>query len=178
MERFDCAAQGEGWVGIRPGFMLVVPPSAGLPCDARAEVVPGNSLRGLRPLRSNSPGKLVNDACYRTPTSTLRVYGTNKALGRMPPQPFFAPLVACHGSFAHATVASKHATIWNLPRLGIWACHQRGDKSRCGTWLGALLASQARREGQVCPLLKARGWRACLSPKGELRSHLTWTVRL
>jgi hypothetical protein len=40
---------------------------AGLPCDARAEVVSGNSLRGLCPLRSNSPGKHDDDACFARP---------------------------------------------------------------------------------------------------------------
>jgi hypothetical protein len=61
-------------------------------------------------------------------------------------------------------------------RCGVGACHQRGDKSRCGAWMGALLASEVCRLAQVCPLLQARGWRACLSPKGELRSHLSWPV--
>jgi hypothetical protein len=33
-----------------------------LHCDARAEVVPQNSLRSLRSLRSNSRGKSVHEA--------------------------------------------------------------------------------------------------------------------
>jgi len=45
--RFVVAAQGGVWGGVRPGFMLVDPLAAGLPCGARAEVVPENSLRGL-----------------------------------------------------------------------------------------------------------------------------------
>jgi len=48
--------------------MLVVPLAAGLPCGARAEVVPENSLRGPWPLRSNSSGKSVYEArCARPP---------------------------------------------------------------------------------------------------------------
>ena len=65
--RFVFTAQGEGWGGIRPGFMLVVP-LRGTAFDARAEVVPGNSLRGLFPLHSNSPGKHDDEArCARPP---------------------------------------------------------------------------------------------------------------
>ena len=47
--------------------MLVVPLSAGLPCDARAEVGPWNSLRGLHPLRSNNHGQSDVDACCARP---------------------------------------------------------------------------------------------------------------
>ena len=54
-------------MGIRQGFMLVVPLSAGLPCDARAEVGPWNSLRGLHPLRSLNHGQSDVDACCARP---------------------------------------------------------------------------------------------------------------
>ena len=56
--RFVGAAQGAGCGGSRLGFIRVVLPAAGLPCDARGEVGPQNSLRGcaaalkqLRPVR-------------------------------------------------------------------------------------------------------------------------------
>ena len=71
-----------------------------------------------------------------------------------------------------AMVVSKHATIWichgwdlSMPPLRVAACHERGDKSRCGAWLGALLASEVCGPTQVCPLSQTRGWRACLSAR-------------
>ena len=59
------------WADRQPGFMWGVPLSAGLPCDARAEVVPENSLRGL----TAAPLKQLRQVCQRcalrAPTSTL-----------------------------------------------------------------------------------------------------------
>jgi hypothetical protein len=164
--RFVVAAQGEGWGGIRPGFNVGGPACGrtALRCsqgsgdgELTAQALPA-PFKQLRRVRAR--------CTLRVPTSLLRASSTNKAPGRMPPQPFFRP------------ARGMPRLIRACLRFGIWECHQQGDKSRGGAWMGALLASQARREGQVCPLLKARGWRACLSPKGELRSHLTWTARL
>jgi hypothetical protein len=118
----------------------------------------GTRFAGFARCAQTTPASMMTKRASHAHLDTV-LLSTNKAPGQMPAQPFSALLVACHSPAAAA-------------------CHQRGDKSRRGAWRGALLASQARREGQVCPLLKARGWRACLSPKGELRSHLTWTARL
>jgi hypothetical protein len=43
-----------------------------LHCDARTRVVPQNSLRSLRSLRSDSRGKSVHEARWRAPTLALR----------------------------------------------------------------------------------------------------------
>ncbi|WP_341889611.1 hypothetical protein, partial [Variovorax sp. YR752] len=43
-----------------------------LHCDARAGVVPQNSLRDLRSLRSNNRGKSDHEARWRAPTPALR----------------------------------------------------------------------------------------------------------
>jgi hypothetical protein len=55
---------------------------AGLPCDALSQVAPRNSLRGLRPLRSNSLGELDAQSALRAPTWLLRFSATSKAPGR------------------------------------------------------------------------------------------------
>jgi len=53
-----------------------------LPCDARAEVAPHNSLRSLRSLRSDRCGESVHEArAARAPTSALRF----SALPKSPP---------------------------------------------------------------------------------------------
>ncbi|MBA4110019.1 MAG: hypothetical protein C0487_10550 [Leptothrix sp. (in: Bacteria)] len=109
-ERLVGAARGEGWVGIHRGFSLVVPAfQAGLPCDARAEVGPWNSLRGLWPLRSNNHGQSDDDARCRVPTSALRFSAPSQAPRRMPPQPLFRP-------------------AGGMPRFFFVLRHQRGDQ--------------------------------------------------
>jgi len=50
-----------------------------LHCDARARVVPQNSLRSLRSLRSNSRGKSVHEARWRAPTLALRFSSPQKS---------------------------------------------------------------------------------------------------
>ena len=50
-----------------------------LHCDARARVVPQNSLRSLRSLRSNSRGKSVDEARSRAPTLALRFSSPQKS---------------------------------------------------------------------------------------------------
>jgi hypothetical protein len=50
-----------------------------LHCDARARVVPQNSLRDLRSLRSNSRGKSVHEARSRAPTLALRFSSPQKS---------------------------------------------------------------------------------------------------
>jgi len=50
-----------------------------LHCDARAGVVPQNSLRDLRSLRSNSRGKSVHEARSRAPTPALRFSSPQKS---------------------------------------------------------------------------------------------------
>ncbi len=60
---------------------------------------------------------------------------------------------------------SPHATLVAHPPSPAHAT-SKATRQRGGVWRGAWLASQARRQGQVCPWPKARGWRACLSPYG------------
>ncbi len=50
-----------------------------LHCDARARVVPQNSLRDLRSLRSNSRGKSDHEARWRAPTLALRFSSPQKS---------------------------------------------------------------------------------------------------
>jgi hypothetical protein len=50
-----------------------------LHCDARARVVPQNSLRDLRSLRSNSRGKSDHEARSRAPTLALRFSSPQKS---------------------------------------------------------------------------------------------------
>ena len=50
-----------------------------LHCDARARVVPQNSLRSLRSLRSDSRGKSVHEARWRAPTPALRFSSPQKS---------------------------------------------------------------------------------------------------
>lgn len=67
--------------------MLVVLPAAGLPCGARGELVPWNSLHGPWPLRSDNHGKSVDDARWRAPSSPLRA----SAPTRRPTSPRLIP---------------------------------------------------------------------------------------
>jgi len=50
-----------------------------LHCDARTRVVPQNSLRDLRSLRSNSRGKSVHEARWGAPTLALRFSSPQKS---------------------------------------------------------------------------------------------------
>ena len=50
-----------------------------LHCDARARVVPQNSLRSLRSLRSNNRGKSDYEARWRAPTLALRFSSPQKS---------------------------------------------------------------------------------------------------
>src|SRR5262249_56952296 len=51
-----------------------------LPCDARSEVAPGNSLRSLRSLRSDIPGESEVEArAVRAPTSETALLGAQKS---------------------------------------------------------------------------------------------------
>jgi len=47
---------------VRAGFRVVVLPAAGLPCGARGEVGPSNSLRAPWALRSNNSGQSDDEA--------------------------------------------------------------------------------------------------------------------
>ena len=136
--------------------MWGVPLSAGLPSDARAEVVPENSLRGLTAASFKQLRQVSQRCALRAPTSALRSSAPTRRPASSQPKPLGAPLVAC----------PEPATV---------AWHQRGKKAESVAGGAPVWASQARRPAQVCPLPLARGWRACLSPQGELRSHLGWT---
>ena len=60
--RFVGAARGGCFGAVRLGTRVVVPLAAGLPCGARGEVGPSNSLRALWALRSNNSGQSDDEA--------------------------------------------------------------------------------------------------------------------
>jgi len=61
------------WAGMRRRSDAAAGPAGRLPCGARSEVAPHNSLRSLRSLRSDKCGESDHEArAARAPTSALR----------------------------------------------------------------------------------------------------------
>src|SRR5262245_53182870 len=74
----SCARRGGRYpVGAPAGAVGL---AGRLPCDARSEVAPGNSLRSLRSLRSDTPGESdVEARALRAPTSETALLGAPKS---------------------------------------------------------------------------------------------------
>ena len=66
---------------------------AGLPCGARAEVVPENSLRGLTATALKQLRQVSQRCALRAPTSTLCFSASTRRPAGCPPSPGAAPLV-------------------------------------------------------------------------------------
>ena len=129
--------------------MWGVPLSAGLPCDARAEVVPENSLRGLTAASFKQLRQARERCALRAPTSTLRFSAPTRRPAGSHLRPFAPRLVACH----------EPATV---------AWHQRGNQSRVGGWRGACVGVAGTQAGPGLPLAFGKGMASMSEPAGRV----------
>jgi len=108
-----------------------------LHCDARARVVPQNSLRSLRSLRSNSRGKSDHEARSRAPTLALRFSSPQKS----PPagsacreaHPWFVPSRRAPSVQQWHARAGEGAPLRCREAQGSWPRAQRASSSDSST---------------------------------------------
>jgi len=128
--------------------MWGVPLSAGLPCGARAEVVPDNSLRGLTAASFKQLRQVCQRCALRAPTSTLCFSAPTRRPARAHPRPLGAPL--------------------GVPRARDPGTPPAGQKSRVGGWRGACVGVAGTQAGPGLPLASGKGMASMFEAAGRV----------
>ena len=130
--------------------MWGVPLSAGLPCDARAEVVPENSLRGLTAASFKQLRQVCQRCALRAPTSTLCFSAPTRRPASSSAQTLWRP------AWWHATSPRpRHAT-------------SGAKKSRVGGWRGACVGVAGTQAGPGLPLASGKGMASMFEAAGRV----------
>ncbi len=114
---------GRGLSRYSAGLQCWRPRLAGLPCAARDELVPGNSLRGCRHCAQTSPASQLGCALSRAKLITA-LLGTNKAPRRTPPHPSGDAEQASRGQdiLVLGALLRCDSSPWHVPWLRLAPC--------------------------------------------------------